>query len=105
MQVWGTLGNRKKSISTCGHLVVKIPAYVGAQKAGMLRMSRKASLLGVRGALPAALEDLTEGTLAPGYVASVTGDAVFVRFLGSLTGRAGALGLISLGPPALQLGH
>jgi hypothetical protein len=55
----------------------------------MLRVTRKASLLGAGGALPGAFGDLAEGTLAPGYVASVTGDAVFVRFLGSLTGRAG----------------
>lgn len=61
------------------------------QKAGTLRVTRKASLLGAAASVPSALEDLAEGTLAPGYVASVTGDAVFVRFLGSLTGRAGWL--------------
>ena len=36
------------------------------------------------------MEDVKEGMLAPGYVANVTADAVFVRFLGALTGRAGA---------------
>ena len=52
-------------------------------------MTRKASLVAAAAALPAAIEDLREGTLTPGYVASVTGDSVFVRFLGDLTGRAG----------------
>lgn len=59
------------------------------QKAGMLRVTRKASLLAAAAQLPAAIEDVKEGTLASGYVANVTADAVFVRFLGSLTGRAG----------------
>ena len=89
--------DRAGSCSACGvpQRNPRMPCWdahtcVLSQKAGMLRVSRKASLLGARAALPAALGDLSEGTLAPGYVASVTGDAVFVRFLGSLTGRAGA---------------
>ena len=65
--------------------------FVMLQKAGMLRVTRKASLLAAAAQLPAAIEDVKEGTLASGYVANVTADAVFVRFLGSLTGRAGVL--------------
>ncbi len=68
------------------------------QKAGMLKVTRKASLLAAATQLPGSFEGLKEGMLSPGYVASVTGDSVFVRFLGSLTGRAGMCGL-----PALAL--
>ncbi|BDA47226.1 probable protein RRP5 homolog [Coccomyxa sp. Obi] len=59
------------------------------EKAGVLRVTRKTSLLAAATQLPATIEDVKEGTLAPGYVANVTADAVFVRFLGGLTGRAG----------------
>ena len=55
----------------------------------MLLVTRKASLLAAAARLPSSIDDLREGTLAPGYVASVTGDSVFVRFLDDLTGRAG----------------
>ena len=41
-------------------------------------------------AVPALLDQVAVGALVPGYVASVTQDSVFVRFLGELTGRAGA---------------
>lgn len=61
-------------------------------------MTRKASLVAAAAQLPAAIEDVKEGTLAPGYVANVTADAVFVRFLGSLTGRAGLLTHLNLNP-------
>ncbi|GFR41334.1 hypothetical protein Agub_g2019, partial [Astrephomene gubernaculifera] len=56
-----------------------------------VRVSRKPSLLAAAasGALPRAFSDVREGTLLPGYVASVTPDAVYVRFLAGLTGRAG----------------
>ncbi len=40
--------------------------------------------------MPSEFEDVTQTLVAPGHVASVTQDAVFVRFLGQLTGRAGA---------------
>lgn len=53
-------------------------------------MTRKASLLAAAAQLPATIEDVKEGMLLPGYVANITADAVFVRFLGGLTGRAGA---------------
>ena len=56
----------------------------------MVRVTRKASLLAAAPSLPRAITDVTEGRIAPGYVASVTPDAVFVRFLAGLTGRAGA---------------
>ncbi len=40
--------------------------------------------------LPATFKEVTQSTNAlPGYVANVTADAVYVRFLGTVTGRAG----------------
>ena len=41
--------------------------------------------------LPRAVDDLQEGQIVPGFVANITADAVFIRFLGGLTGRAGAM--------------
>ncbi|KAK9832620.1 hypothetical protein WJX81_004603 [Elliptochloris bilobata] len=59
------------------------------ERVGMVRLSRKASLLAAAAALPRELGDVAEGRIVPGYVASVVQDAVFVRFLNGLTGRAG----------------
>ena len=56
---------------------------------GGLTVSRKASLVGAAKALPSELGQVAEGALVPGYVASITEDSVFVRFLKDLTGRAG----------------
>ena len=58
---------------------------------GAVRVTRKQSLIDsvASHALPQRLSDLAEGVVVPGYVASVASDAVFVRFLGDLTGRAG----------------
>ena len=67
------------------------------ERLGMVRLTRKASLLAAAPSLPRAITDITEGRIAPGYVASVTPDAVFVRFLNGLTGRAGATAASSLG--------
>lgn len=39
--------------------------------------------------LPASPAEVSPGVVLPGYVASVSRDAVFVRFLGRCTGRAG----------------
>lgn len=64
------------------------------QKASLVKLTMKTSLLRAASSLPSSIGDLKPGTLLPGYVASVTSDAVFVRFLGSLTGRAG------LSPPS-----
>ena len=55
----------------------------------MVKLTMKMSLIRVAKALPSSIDDVKPGALVPGYVASVTSDAVFVRFLGSLTGRAG----------------
>ena len=60
------------------------------ERLGMVRLTRKASLLAAAASLPRAMADIAEGRIAPGYVASVTADAVFVRFLNGFTGRAGA---------------
>ncbi len=51
------------------------------QNAKQLRLSRKASLLSAAaaGLLPSEIEGVKQGLLLPGYVASVTADAVFVR--------------------------
>ena len=44
-----------------------------------LRLSRKASLIAAAEALPRAVAAVPVGQVLPGYVASVTGDAVYVR--------------------------
>ncbi len=49
------------------------------QTSKTLRLTRKASLLAAAAALPRSFSDVAEGALLPGYVASVTPDAVFVR--------------------------
>lgn len=58
-----------------------------------LQLTRKRSLVEAAQQLPSSFEEVKEGSLLPGYVASVTGDAVFVRFLGAVTGRAGLAAL------------
>ena len=70
-----------------------------------LRVSRKPSLLaaaaaggGGGGALPKAFGEVSEGALLSGYVANVTGDAVYVRFLAGLTG--GWVGWVASGVAA-----
>ena len=55
----------------------------------MVKLTMKLSLIRAAKSLPSSIEDVKPGALLPGYIASVTSDAVFVRFLGSLTGRAG----------------
>ena len=60
------------------------------QKSSMVKLTMKMSLIRAATSLPSSIEEVKPGTLLPGYVASVTSDAVFVRFHGSLTGRAGA---------------
>ena len=56
---------------------------------GTLVVTCKQSLLDAAGALPSSLAEIREAAVVPGYVANVVADAVFVRFLGGLTGRAG----------------
>ena len=58
---------------------------------GGLTVTRKASLLAAGKTLPCELAQCAEGALVPGYVASITDDSVFVRFLKDLTGRAGGV--------------
>ena len=60
-----------------------------SQKSSTVKVTMKASLVRAAQSLPSSIEDVKPHALIPGYVASVTSDAVFVRFLGSLTGRAG----------------
>eukprot|EP00873_Tetraselmis_striata_P003989 jgi/Tetstr1/424253/TSEL_014822.t1 len=79
------LGARLAVGSQLGELVV-LELQPGR---GTALVSRKASLRGAATSLPSALEDLAEGAIHPGYVASVTADAVYVRFLARLTARAG----------------
>lgn len=38
----------------------------------MLRLTRKASLIAARTALPSSLEDVKEGAILPGFIASAT---------------------------------
>ncbi|GAX80532.1 hypothetical protein CEUSTIGMA_g7970.t1 [Chlamydomonas eustigma] len=54
-----------------------------------LLVSRKSSLVLSASALPSSFDAVKEGALLPGFVVSITPDAVFVRFLGHVTGRAG----------------
>ena len=53
------------------------------QRIGVVKLSRKSSLLSAAagGALPSAIEDVRESALLPGYVASLTPDAAFIRCL------------------------
>lgn len=74
------------------------------ERLGMVRLTRKASLLAAAASLPRAIADVTEGRIAPGYVASMTPDAVFVRFLNGLTGRAGATASSSHGHAVQAIG-
>lgn len=61
------------------------------QTIGQVRLTRKTSLCTAASeeVLPAKLDQVSEGLILNGYVASITGDAIFVRFLDDLTGRAG----------------
>ena len=59
------------------------------QKSSTVKVTMKASLVRAAQSLPSSIDDVKPQALVPGYVASVTSDAVFVRFLGLLTGRAG----------------
>ena len=58
------------------------------KKSSRCVLSLKRSLVAFarRGALPASVADVAVGASYPGYVASVAGGGVFVRFLGRLTG-------------------
>ncbi|KAK9823324.1 hypothetical protein WJX72_001906 [[Myrmecia] bisecta] len=55
----------------------------------MVKLTRKASLVAAAATLPHHISGISEAALLPGYIASIAPDAVFVRFLGQLTGRAG----------------
>lgn len=63
----------------------------------MVRLTRKPALLAAAARLPKQPSDVEAGMQLPGYVASLTADAVYVRFLNQTTGRAGLAHL----PPAL----
>ena len=54
------------------------------------RVTNKASMRDaiIAGKMPENIDNLKVGSVIPGYVASVTADAVYVRFLNRLTGRA-----------------
>ena len=80
----------------CKHQHFKIHALLSTemclcylQAVGILKLTRKASLLAAATALPKVVSDIKETMLLPGYIASVTNDACYVRFLNQLTGRAG----------------
>ncbi|MEW5309980.1 MAG: hypothetical protein WDW38_001818 [Sanguina aurantia] len=72
--------------SPCSCPLVVLERLLGQR---VLRVSRKASLVAAAATLPRTFPDIKEAALMCGYVANVTADAVFVRFLGQLTGRAG----------------
>lgn len=55
----------------------------------LVAVTCKPSLLKAAEKLPKEMEDLTEASIIPGYIANVVSEGVFVRFLNGLTGRAG----------------
>lgn len=61
-----------------------------------MKLTRKASLVAAASALPKSVQDVKETMLLPGYIANVTNDACYVRFLNQLTGRAGLAQLADL---------
>ncbi|KAL0048743.1 hypothetical protein WJX82_009925 [Trebouxia sp. C0006] len=63
---------------------------------GIVKLSRKSSLITAAASLPKAISDVKEALLVPGYITNVTNDACYVRFLGQLTGRAGLAQLADL---------
>ena len=66
------------------------------QGSGIVKLSRKSSLITAAASLPKAISDVKEALLVPGYITNVTNDACYVRFLGQLTGRAGLAQLADL---------
>ena len=52
-------------------------------------MTRKRSLVAGAATMPRAFADVKLHLVAPGYVHSVAADAVYVHFLGRVSGRAG----------------
>ncbi len=69
---------------------------VWLQGSGIVKLSRKSSLITAAASLPKAISDVKEAMLVPGYITNVTNDACYVRFLGQLTGRAGLAQLADL---------
>ena len=67
-----------------------------SQATGIVKLTRKASLVAAASALPKSVQDVKETMLLPGYIANVTNDACYVRFLNQLTGRAGLAQLADL---------
>lgn len=63
----------------------------------MVRLTHKGALRSAAARLPKQPTDVQAGMQLPGYIASLTADAVFVRFLNQTTGRAG-LAHLPLGP-------
>ena len=66
--------------------VVVLETKPGNQTRCVLSLKRSLVAHARRGALPASVADVAVGASYPGYVASVAGGGVFVRFLGRLTG-------------------
>ena len=71
-----------------GEVVVLNKAGKDAER---ILVSRKQSLreAAAAGRMPQTIDGLEVDQALPGYIANITRDGVFVRFLGSLTGRAG----------------
>ena len=59
------------------------------QASGLLRLTRKHSLVAAAASMPRTFEDIKLHLLSPGFVHSVATDAVYVHFLGRVSGRAG----------------
>ena len=72
------------------------PLYILTHKRALCNATRPAQL-------PSSIEDLMEGQQLYGFVANITADAIFVRFLGGLTGRAGDFMLLCLFKQKIQV--
>lgn len=78
-----------KSSLQVGSSLGKVMILQRLRGSKILLVTCKPSLLAAAEKLPCELEDLTEASIVPGYVANVVPEGVFVRFLNGLTGRAG----------------
>jgi rRNA biogenesis protein RRP5 len=74
-----------------GTVLPEIVVLESRPQTGLAIASRKDSLVAAAkaGSLPCLLKELKSGACVPGFIASITTDACFVRFGGGLTGRAG----------------
>lgn len=81
------------SLQECISVGTVLKDLVVLEKLGQVQQLKLTNKNSIReavlsGNMPKSLEDLRTGTVIPGFIASVSPDAVYVRFLDHLTGRA-----------------